>query len=205
MIEPGPGGLQLGPHHSIENSLHTRNKYLMAKKPAATSKELDTALQTLLPAGLAADLAPAPKKVTKKTSEPTIQKEGKNGIVYTFPATFGGMADRLYLLGKSRLVQQKLADVIEEEEKALKAHLIATMPKDDTGGMGRLARVSLGSKEVPQVKDWEAFQKYILKTKNFAFLQKRVGEAMVKEIWDSGKAVPGVEPFTVITVSLNKI
>jgi hypothetical protein len=32
-----------------------------------------------------------------------------------------------------------------------------------------------------------------------------VGEAMVKEIWDSGKTVPGVEPFTVITVSLNKI
>jgi len=180
----------------------------MAKKPASTSKELDTALQTLMPAGLAEDIAPAPapaKKAAKKTSEPMIEKDGKNGIVYKFPATFGGIADRLYELNKSRLAQQKIADAIEEEEKALKAHLIATMPKDDTGGIGKVARVSLGSKEVPQVKDWPTFYKFILKTKNFSFLQKRVGEAMIKEIWDSGKTVPGVEPFSVITVSLNKI
>jgi hypothetical protein len=176
----------------------------MAKKPAATSNKLETSL----PPTLSEDLAPAPapaKKVSKKTSEPMIEKEGKNGIVYKFPATFGGIADRLYELNKGRLAQQKIADAIEEEEKALKAHLIATMPKDDTGGIGKVARVSLGSKEVPQVKDWEAFYKHVLKTKNFSFLQKRVGEAMIKEIWDAGKEVPGVEHFAVVTVSLNKI
>lgn len=154
---------------------------------------------------LAEPPAPASKPRAKKASEPTVAIEGKNGLVYTFPTTFGSMADRLYDLRQQRQAQQKIADAIEAEEKALQAHIIDTMPKGDSGASGKLARVMLGSKDVPQVENWETFYKHVIKTKNFALLQKRLGEAMIKEIWDAGKTVPGVKPFTVVTVSLTKV
>jgi hypothetical protein len=144
-------------------------------------------------------------KRAKKSPEATVDVEGKAGVVYTFPATFGAMADKLYELRQERQRQQKQADLIEAEEKALQNHIINTMPKTDSGAAGKLAKIGLGSKAVPQVEDWDVFYKFVIKTKNFALLQKRLGEAMIKEIWDAGKTVPGVKSFTVVTVSLTKV
>jgi hypothetical protein len=158
--------------------------------------------------------APAqmPEPPAVKTRKPkvaaaasTSEVLGKDGIVYQFPVTFGAMADKLYELNQARQVQQKIADKIEAEEKALKAHIIETMPKSDSGSAGKFARISLNHKEIPQVDDWAEFYKHVLKTKNFALMQKRLAEGMIKEIWDGGKSVPGVKPFTVVTVGLNKI
>lgn len=123
-----------------------------------------------------------------------------------FPKTLGACADKLYKLRQKRLEQQKKVQEIEKEEKALKAHIIETLPKSKASGIsGKVARVSVITKKIPQVKDWETFYKHVKRTGNFELLQRRVSDAAVKERWEDGKKVPGVDHFNAVTISINKL
>jgi len=125
---------------------------------------------------------------------------------FKFPKSLAVCADRYYELRNKRLEAEKIAAGIEEEEKALKEHLIAQLPKSEASGIaGKLCRVTVTSKQVPQVEDWDAFYKHVAKTKSFELLQRRLGDAAIKERWDNGKEVPGVGHFTVTTLSVNKV
>lgn len=125
---------------------------------------------------------------------------------FKFPKTLGACADRMYQLRQKRLEMQKEVDKVAAEEAALKEHIINTLPKSEASGVaGKLARVAVVTKQVPQVKDWDAFYKYVKRTGQFDLLQRRLSEVAIKERWDAGKEVPGVEHFTVVTVSINKI
>ena len=67
-----------------------------------------------------------------------------------FPKTLGACADRVYELRAKRLAAQKDVDAIEAEEKALKEHIINTLPKSETTGVaGKVARVTVVTKQVP--------------------------------------------------------
>lgn len=127
------------------------------------------------------------------------------------PKTLAGCADRLYTVRQARLAKQRELEVFEREESALREHLIQNLPKSSaTGIAGKLARVSILSKLVVQVTDWDALDQYIVKNykKNpgvFSLLQRRVGDASVKEIWEAGKEVPGTQPLKVPFVSLSKL
>ena len=61
------------------------------------------------------------------------------------------------------------------------------------------------TKQVPKVKDWDEFYKYVKKTGSFDLMQKRLTDAAIKERWENGKEVPGVEHFNVVSVSINKV
>lgn len=125
---------------------------------------------------------------------------------FKFPPKLGACADLLYKLREKRLEEQKKVDLIEEEEKALKEHLIQTLPKSEANGVaGKVARVSIVGKAVPRVADWDKFYKHIKKTGAFELMQRRVSDTAVQERWDAGKPVPGVESFNVTTVSINKV
>ena len=130
----------------------------------------------------------------------------KKEKVYKFPKSMGACADKYYQLQQKRREMQKAAAEVEAEEKAIKAHIIEHLPKSEASGIaGKLARVTVVTKEVPQVKDWDAFYKHVKRTGNFELLQKRVGNTAIQERWDNGKEVPGVEHFTVVTLSMNKV
>ena len=125
---------------------------------------------------------------------------------YKFPKEMGKCADMLYEMRNKRLELGKVITEQEEEEKALKEHIIATLPKSEASGVaGKLARVTVVSKDVPQVKDWDAFYKYITKNKAFDCLNRAVNKKAVEERWEAGKKVDGVEAFTAVTVSINKL
>lgn len=127
-------------------------------------------------------------------------------VTYKFPKALGSCADKLFELRNKRLEQQKLVDAIEAEEKALKEHIIQNLPKSEASGVaGKKARVTVVMKEVPQVKDWDAFYKYVAKTKSFDLMQRRLTDAAVKERWEAGKQIPGVEVFKAVTISMNKV
>ena len=127
------------------------------------------------------------------------------------PKTLAGCADRLYEVRQLRLAKQREVEAFEKEESALREHLIQNLPKSQASGIaGKTARASIANKVVVQVTNWDEVYGYIVKNfkKNpgvFALLQKRVGEAAVKEIWEAGKKVPGTQPLEVPTVSLNKL
>ena len=130
--------------------------------------------------------------VTKKTT-------------FKFPKTMGACADRLYEVRQERLAQQKIVDQLQAEESALREHIINSLPKTDTGASGQVARVSVVTKRVPQVADWDEFYKFIKKTGQFDLMQRRPSDAAIKERWENGKEVPGVDHHQVVTISLNKL
>ena len=125
---------------------------------------------------------------------------------YKFPKALGACADRLYALRATRLAEQKKVDAIGAEEAALKEHIINTLPKSEASGVsGKTARVAVLTKTVAQVQDWDALYKYVARTKQFDLLARRVSDAAVKERWEDGKAVPGVDKFNAVTVSVTKL
>lgn len=125
---------------------------------------------------------------------------------YKFPKTMGECADKLFELRDLRMREQKKVDEIEAEEKALKNFIIDNLPKSNAAGItGKLARVTIVKKIIPQVSDWPKFYAYVKKTNQFELLQRRVSDAAVKERWDIGKEVPGVTHFNAVTVSINKV
>ena len=122
------------------------------------------------------------------------------------PKTIGACADALYETKQARLALQKQVDELEKRETLIKNHIIATLPKSQASGVaGRVARVTVVSKEVPQVENWDQLYAYVKKTGAFELLQRRLADAAIKERWDAGKKVPGVKTFTITTVSLNKL
>lgn len=125
---------------------------------------------------------------------------------YKFPKAMGACADKLYELKNKRLSIQKLVEELQAEETALKNHIIDNLPKSEASGVtGKLARVTVVTKEIPQTQDWDALYRHIKKTGGFELLQRRLAVAAVKERWEEGKEVPGIGHFTVVDVSINKV
>lgn len=122
------------------------------------------------------------------------------------PATIGACADLLYKIRQERLKLQKEVEALEAQEHELREHIIATLPKSEASGVqGKVARVSVVTKDIPQVKDWNVFYEYVRKNKAFDLLQRRLADKAVKDRLEDGKKLPGVELFRATTVSLNKI
>ncbi len=125
---------------------------------------------------------------------------------FKIPKNLGACADQLFKTRQKRLELQKAVDELAAEESALKEHLINTLPLSEASGVsGKLARVTINVKEIAQVKDWEAFYKYVKRTGRFDLMQRRVADAAIKEFWENGKEVPGVDRFGAKTVSINKV
>lgn len=126
---------------------------------------------------------------------------------YKFPKAMGACADMLYKLRQERLAKQKGVEAIEAEEKALKLYIINNLPKSEASGVaGKMARVTVVTKEVPQVSDREAFRKYVNRTKRFDLANKLSPSApAVRAMWEDGKAIPGIDKFNAVTISMNKV
>lgn len=120
------------------------------------------------------------------------------------PKSIGACADLLFTIRQERLAAQKVVDEIKEREQALIEHIIDKVPKGDTGAAGKHHQVSVYTDPTPQAQDWDAVFKFIKRTGAFELLQRRLNSAAVKERWEDGKKIPGVEPFNVVKVSLTK-
>jgi hypothetical protein len=124
---------------------------------------------------------------------------------FVLPKTIGAAADKLYKLRAKRLALQAQVEAMAAQENAIKEYVIKTLPKYQASGVaGRVARVQLDKRDIPQAKSWPDIYKFILKHKDFSLLQRRLNEGTVKEHWEAGEAVPGVTKFTAIVVSVTK-
>lgn len=125
---------------------------------------------------------------------------------FKLPKTMGACADRLFEVKNLRLAQQKLADALKEEETFLSEHIIATLPKSEASGVaGKVARVTVVEKIVPQVENWDLVYQHIKKTGSFELLQRRLSNEAVQERWEANKKIPGVKSFHNKVVSINKV
>lgn len=146
------------------------------------------------------------KKEAAKNPDTTVTETVQRRTKIKIPKNIGACADMLYQIREQRKEAQKVVDDLEKQEKDLKDHIINTLPKSEASGVaGKLARVSVVTKEVLQVKDWPKFYAYVKKTGSFDLLQRRLNEAAVRERLENKKKVEGIEAFTAVSVSLNKV
>lgn len=137
-------------------------------------------------------LKPAPKKAKKSK--------------FKIPKKPGECADLLYTLRADRLALEKQAEEIKVNENALKEHLIATLGKDQAavGVIGNIATVKVIPSVIPVATDWDAIWEYIQKNKATDMLQRRLNDKAVKDRWENGVSVPGVDKMSVDKVSVTK-
>ena len=127
------------------------------------------------------------------TPEPTADK----AVVARLKGTTGAIIDQLWA---AREEKRNLESQVKEVEQTIKEIEEMLMARLDAEGMdkatGKKASVSITTSVVADVQDWDLLYPYIAKNKFWHLLQKRVSDPSVRELWDAGKKVPGVLPFT---------
>ena len=122
------------------------------------------------------------------------------------PATTGAIIDKLWAAReeKRRLEQEvkEIGSKIEDIETDLMERLGKEGLEKATGSK---ASVSISSVVTADVQDWDAFYPYIAKNKFWHLLQRRPSDPGVRELWDAGKKVPGVVPFTKKKLNLRSL
>ena len=122
------------------------------------------------------------------------------------PKSAAACGDLLYQTRQERLEAQKVVDDLAALETRLKDHLINTLPKDKASGIsGKIARVQLEPEDIPIVEDWDKFRAYMVRTKAWDMLQKRINPKAVMDRRNAGKKVAGTGTFKNIKVSCTKI
>jgi len=121
-------------------------------------------------------------------------------------AELAAVADQYAAVRDARLEAQRQVDAMKEDESALKAMLLQNLKESGAGGVaGKKYRVTLKSKNVPQVADWQALYEYIKANDAFELLQKRLSPPAVVERWEAAQNVDGVISVQVDELSLNKL
>lgn len=122
------------------------------------------------------------------------------------PSSIGLCADLFHEVRELRLAMQKEVDKVAAREKEIKDYIIDNLSKsDDTGAAGKRYRAQIVSKVTPAAADWEKIHQFIAENDRFDLLQKRLADKAVKDMWEEGEEVPGVERFNAIDVSITKL
>lgn len=125
------------------------------------------------------------------------------------PKTMGACADKLYKLREKRYELSRQIKEIEAEEAEIKDYIINNLSKQEAAGVsGKIANVRVKTESVPVVEDWEAFYKYVSRTKSFDMLQRRINTKAVRERIEDKKdfaSKAGIGSFTTVSVSITKL
>ena len=106
---------------------------------------------------------------------------------------------------EQRLALQREVDNLKETEQRLKEELVQMFQDSGIQGLtGKLAMITLVSKTVPVVQDWDALYAHIETTGHFDLLERRLGKKAVQARWDEDHEVPGVNTETFYDLSIRK-
>lgn len=120
--------------------------------------------------------------------------------------TIGAAIDKIWLMRENKKALEAQVKKVEGEIKEVEETIFGLLDAQDTRkGEGKKASVSINETVVTTVEDWEALWPYIAKNKYFHLVQKRVSDPGMRELWDMGKKVPGVQPFTKRTLSIRSL
>lgn len=113
------------------------------------------------------------------------------------PIAIGPAIDMLNDLREAKRKLEAQVKEIEIEYADIEERLMAKLEAEgSTKGSGRNASASITSNVVGNVTDWDQFYAFIAKKKFFHLMQRRLSDAAVRELFEQGMKVPGVEPFT---------
>lgn len=109
----------------------------------------------------------------------------------------GALIDALWQKREEKKRAAEVVTKIEEEIALQEEALLARLEAEGTdAAKGKLASVSVGSSVVGNVTDWDAFWAFIFKKKYTHLLQRRLSDPAIRELFEAGTKVPGIEPFT---------
>ena len=120
--------------------------------------------------------------------------------------SLGSRADLLKQVDELASVENKKIAALEKFVSKLKQWFIENLPAEDsTGVSGKIGKVAITRSDVATVNDWSKFQAYIIKNKAFELMNKAVNQKAIRERWEQGKQIPGVEKFQRKKVSLTAV
>jgi len=103
-----------------------------------------------------------------------------------------------------RKINKQLKLFIEQKE-ILEQGLLATMAAQDIEqSRGNVATATVSTTTVPNVIDWDSFYAFIKENDAFYLLDRRPATLAYRELLEAreGEAIPGVQPYDRITISL---
>lgn len=123
-------------------------------------------------------------------------------------SSIGKEIDSLYELKQKKKQLEAKAELVQEEIDKVETALLERMDREHTTtGAGSRAKVTLSELDrfsiVPGLED--DFYKYIKRTGYFHLLEKRPSVTGCREIYQSGKVIPGITRFTKRTVKVTAI
>jgi hypothetical protein len=122
------------------------------------------------------------------------------------PKTLGGYPDLLKQVQEHRYELQRQVKALKSFETELKNQFVRVLPKGTTGVDGKAYHLGTAQTVIPIAEDWEKIEAWILKkSKDFAVLQRRLGQGHIEDLWKAKVKVPGVGEFKDIAFSLTKL
>lgn len=120
---------------------------------------------------------------------------------------FGALADSLY--SKNEEISQANAKVkeLENEKREIENTLLLAMQDAGTDIVrGSTATVSISENVRPQIQDFDAFEKFVLRRKALHLFERRIASTAYREMKDllGGKPVPGLSEFTQVRLNVRK-
>ena len=120
--------------------------------------------------------------------------------------TIGGLISERRRIGDDYEAASKAADALKKERDSIDALLMEEMElqgvkRTSIDGVGTATR---GERENIVVDGWDAFQEYIIDTKQAHLLQRRVMGSAVIELLEAGEEVPGVMRDKTPTLSFRR-
>ena len=117
----------------------------------------------------------------------------------------GTAIDTLYELRARRLEAEKVIKAFKSEELELRVTIKRLLDNASLeGGRGQVASTSIIHSTEPTPKDWPAIYAFIQENDAFDMLQRRLSASAVKDRWESGIVIPGIEKFDTWDLSLTK-
>lgn len=130
-------------------------------------------------------------------------------VVNIIPKKMAEVADLWFSTRAARLALQKQVDALEAREAQLKSHIIDNLPASSaTGIRGKLVAVVIEKKDRAELADFDAFTDFIVKNRKkgaFALMNRALNAKAIKEYWDMGQQVPGVNQVAYKTLSYSAI
>lgn len=120
-------------------------------------------------------------------------------------STIGAKIDRLFELREEQRALEKKVDEIKESRNALEQDLLVQMQAEGVSkSTGKCATAAISTSIKPQVEDWDRFYGFIHRHKYFHLLERRPSVTGCRELFETKGKIPGVVPFSVNTIRLNK-
>jgi hypothetical protein len=122
------------------------------------------------------------------------------------PVTLGKAIDTLWELREQKRANEAITKAIEAKIALAESILFERLDAEDTtSGKGKSASVSVSESTNFNITDFDAFSKYVGKTKYFHLFERRVSATAAREIFEQKGQLPGLTPFTKRRINLSTL